>query len=77
MPTNPQNATRVAGHPTTRFYAHTAEDAEGNRIEDQSQWQPLADHLRNVAELAAKFAAPMGPEAAAEARSGARIETGS
>jgi len=28
-------------------YAHTGED--GN-------WQPLADHLRNVAELATKFA---------------------
>lgn len=35
----------------TRYYAHTAEDAAGNRLPESSgQWQPLADHLRNVAE---------------------------
>lgn len=51
-----------------KFYAHTAEHPDGTRDPDQSKWQPLADHLRNVAELAATFAAPMGPEAAAEAR---------
>lgn len=45
----------------TRYYAHTAEDAEGNRLPESSgKWQPLADHLRNVAELAAEFAAPFG-----------------
>lgn len=49
-----------------RYYAHTAEDAAGNRLPEEF-WQPLADHLRNVADRAAKFAAPMGPEAAAEA----------
>ncbi|MFZ5493772.1 MAG: CRISPR-associated helicase Cas3' [Verrucomicrobiota bacterium] len=43
-----------------RYYAHTAEDEEGNRIDDRTKWQPLADHLRSVAELAAKFAAPFG-----------------
>lgn len=44
-----------------RYYAHTAEDAEGNRLPESSgKWQPLAEHLRNVAELAAKFAAPFG-----------------
>ncbi len=44
-----------------RYYAHTAEDAAGNRLPESSgQWQPLAAHLRNVAELAAKFAAPFG-----------------
>ncbi|MCC6415010.1 MAG: CRISPR-associated helicase Cas3' [Opitutaceae bacterium] len=44
-----------------RFYAHTAEDAAGNRLPESSgQWQPLADHLRNVAELAAQFAASFG-----------------
>ena len=51
------------------YYAHTAEDKDGNRLpENSGKWQPLAEHLRNVAELAAQFAAPMGPEAAAEAR---------
>ncbi len=45
----------------TRYYAHTAEDADGNRLPESSgKWQPLADHLRNVADLAAKFAAPFG-----------------
>lgn len=35
-----------------RYYAHTAEDAEGNRLPESSgKWQPLADHLRNVAAL--------------------------
>ena len=44
-----------------RYYAHTAEDALGKRLPESSgQWQPLADHLRNVAELAATFAAPFG-----------------
>jgi len=41
------------------FFAHTAEDESGNRL-PQSHWQPLATHLRNVSELAAKFAAPFG-----------------
>jgi CRISPR-associated endonuclease/helicase Cas3 len=51
------------------YYAHTAEDKDGNRLPESSgQWQPLADHLRNVAELAAKFANPMGPAAESEAR---------
>jgi len=51
------------------YYAHTAEDADGTRLPEPSgKWQPLAEHLRNVSELAARFAAPMGPEAAAEAR---------
>lgn len=34
------------------FYAHTADDGR--------QWQPLVTHLRNVAELSEKFAAPFG-----------------
>ncbi|MDX2081416.1 MAG: CRISPR-associated helicase Cas3' [Terrimicrobiaceae bacterium] len=50
-----------------KFYAHTAEDEHGNRLAED-HWQPLATHLRNVAELAAQFAAPMGEAAAAEAR---------
>lgn len=49
------------------YYAHTAEDPEGNRLPESSgKWQLLADHLRNVAELAEKFAAPFG--ASEEAR---------
>ncbi|MDP2137903.1 MAG: hypothetical protein Q8J74_08615 [Candidatus Didemnitutus sp.] len=43
------------------FYAHTAEDANGQPLPESSgQWQPLADHLKNVADLAARFAAPFG-----------------
>lgn len=48
------------------FYAHTAEKPDGTREPESSgKWQLLADHLRNVAELAAKFAAPFNasPEA--------------
>jgi CRISPR-associated endonuclease/helicase Cas3 len=45
-----------------KYYAHTAEDADGNRDPDESKWQPLAEHLQNVATLAAKFAAPFGAE---------------
>ncbi len=51
------------------YYAHTAEDKDGNRLgEDSDQWQRLRDHLRNVAHLAAKFAAPLGADAEKEAR---------
>lgn len=43
------------------YYAHTAEDPEGNRLPESSgRWQPLAEHLRNVADLAAQFAATFG-----------------
>lgn len=42
------------------YYAHTANHPDGTPDPDQSHWQPLADHLRNVAEWAAKFAAPFG-----------------
>ncbi len=41
------------------YYAHTAEAPDGNRLPESSgKWQPLRDHLQNVAALAAKFAAP-------------------
>jgi len=33
------------------YYAHTAEDDQGNRLPETS-WQPLAAHLRNAAALA-------------------------
>jgi len=48
------------------YYAHTATLPDDTPDKDQSHWQPLADHLRNVANLAASFAAPFG--ASAEAR---------
>jgi CRISPR-associated endonuclease/helicase Cas3 len=43
------------------YYAHTAEDERGNPLPESSgKWQPLNDHLRNVADLAKQFAAPLG-----------------
>ena len=33
------------------YYAHTAEDPDGNPLPESSgKWQPLADHLPNAAE---------------------------
>lgn len=49
------------------FYAHTAEEADGTRLPESSgRWQLLSDHLRNVADLAKRFAAPLGLSAEAE-----------
>ncbi|NLH74672.1 MAG: CRISPR-associated helicase Cas3' [Verrucomicrobia bacterium] len=55
---------RRFGADPVRYYAHTAEDCDGKPL-PQTHWQPLAEHLRNVATLAKQFAAPMGlaPEA--------------
>lgn len=39
------------------FYAHSK---DGEPVEN---WQPLADHLNQVAQLAAQFAQPFGAEA--------------
>jgi hypothetical protein len=37
-----------------KSYAHTANGPDGKPLpEDSGQWQPLATHLRNVADLAA------------------------
>ena len=41
------------------YYAHTAEDEQGKCLPEE-HWQPLATHLRNVADLAKCFAAPIG-----------------
>lgn len=50
-----------------KYYAHTAEDGEGNLLpEDSGKWQPLAVHLRNVARRARAFAEPLGLAAEAE-----------
>jgi CRISPR-associated endonuclease/helicase Cas3 len=47
--------------PPMPYFAHTAEDAQGNALPEQSgTWQPLARHLRNVAALARQFAQPLG-----------------
>lgn len=49
------------------FYAHTAEDEQGRPLSESSgQWQPLHIHLRNVAVLAKRFAAPLNFENEAE-----------
>lgn len=42
------------------YYAHTAETATGERDPNKSRWQPLSEHLRNVAKRAEQFAAPFG-----------------
>jgi CRISPR-associated endonuclease/helicase Cas3 len=49
-----------------KFYAHTADGENGEALpESTGKWQPLAEHLCNVAALAKKFAAPLGlPEEA-------------
>ena len=47
------------------FYAHTAEDKNGRPLPESSgTWQPLAAHLRKVADEAKKFATPLGLTAA-------------
>ena len=42
------------------YYAHTAETATGERDPNKSRWQPLSEHLRNVADRAEQFGAPFG-----------------
>jgi CRISPR-associated helicase Cas3/CRISPR-associated endonuclease Cas3-HD len=50
-----------------KFFAHTAEDERGNPLpENSGQWQPLRVHLRNVANAARRFAAPLGLDQEAE-----------
>ncbi len=39
------------------YYAHSLEG------EPPDQWQPLEEHLKNVAEMAAEFARPFGGQA--------------
>lgn len=49
-----------------RFFAHTAQLPDGRQDPDVAHWQPLADHLRNVAVKAMEFATPLGLAAEAE-----------
>jgi len=43
------------------YYAHTAEDENGEALPESSgKWQPLKEHLRNVADLTKTFSAPLG-----------------
>jgi CRISPR-associated endonuclease/helicase Cas3 len=41
------------------YYAHTAKNENGELLPEY-QWQPLKDHLANVARLAKAFGAPLG-----------------
>ncbi len=50
----------AAATPSRRYFAHTAETVEGRRDPETARWQPLKDHLRQVADLAKRFAAPLG-----------------
>ncbi|HEX2938667.1 MAG TPA: CRISPR-associated helicase Cas3' [Ruminiclostridium sp.] len=38
-----------------KYYAHTKSDQKSGEVLSQAYWQPLAEHLRNVSELARKF----------------------
>lgn len=42
------------------YYAHTVAKADTRNRRGQKQWQPLSEHLRNVAEKARDFAEPLG-----------------
>lgn len=49
------------------FYAHTAEDEQDKPLPEQSgKWQPLAAHLRRVADKAGTFGEPFGMAKEAE-----------
>ena len=47
------------------YYAHTVETATGEPL-SQERWQPLSEHLRNVADKAREFAEPLAFADAAE-----------
>jgi hypothetical protein len=47
------------GH-EVNYYAHTAVRSDGKPDPNPANWQLLSTHLRNVAELAKRFAAPLG-----------------
>ncbi|CDZ25097.1 hypothetical protein CCDG5_2005 [[Clostridium] cellulosi] len=41
-----------------KYYAHTKTDPKTNEVLDQTEWQLLTEHLKNVAERAREFADP-------------------
>jgi CRISPR-associated endonuclease/helicase Cas3 len=47
------------GH-EVNYYAHTAVRSDGTPERDTANWQLLSTHLRNVADLAQRFAEPLG-----------------
>jgi len=55
-----------AGSFMAEYYAHTAELPDGKPDPDQTRWQLLSVHLRNVAGLARQLAEPLGLAAEAE-----------
>lgn len=42
------------------YYAHTAQGANGRPDKDRSRWQPVREHLSNVARIARRLADPLG-----------------
>ena len=58
-------AGRRLGH-EVNYYAHTAVRSDGTPERDTANWQLLSTHLGNVAELAKRFAAPLGLGAEAQ-----------
>jgi len=52
--------------PQMNYHAHTAATPDGKSDPDQTRWQPLAEHLRNVADLPKQFAVPLGLATEAE-----------
>jgi CRISPR-associated endonuclease/helicase Cas3 len=48
------------------YYAHTAKLPDGRQDPDERNWQLLSEHLRNVAQLAKQFAAPLSLSSEAE-----------
>ncbi len=48
-----------------KFYAHTKENPDGT-VADENEWQPLAEHLCNVAKIAKRFGEPLSLAAEAE-----------
>src|ERR1035437_2792224 len=52
-------AGRRLGHEGS-YYAHTAVRSDGTPDQNLANWQLLSTHLRNVAELAKRFADPLG-----------------
>src|ERR1017187_9165392 len=50
------NAAKIIGTNTVKYYAHTATLPDGTNAPNTERWQLLSAHLRNVADLAEKFA---------------------